>query len=209
MKTKTPTILPLAALAGLAIATGSANAATTLTGLGATNAPVPSDHGSNAVGTPNVTLDWSTGGNWDQYANWDGRGDSYQLQSSSVGSPGRIVFTPDAGFAATITSFDLDEWAGGGATTVDWSISGGTSGTLASGTWDDFSIANGGRSTVTPNVTGANGEALTLSLGQSGGNGEYLALDNLAFDQVTIPEPSSVALLGLGGLGVLLRRRRN
>ena len=67
----------------------------------------------------------------------------------------------------------------------------------------------GGRSTVTPNVTGANGEALTLSLGQSGGNGEYLAIDNLTFDQVTIPEPSSVALLGLGGLGVLLRRRRN
>ncbi len=36
-----------------------------------------------------------------------------------------------------------------------------------------------------------------------------LAMDNLTFDEVTIPEPSSVALLGVGGLAVLLRRRRN
>ncbi len=205
MKTRKHTLL---ALASLAIATGSAGAATTLTGLGATNQPVPADHGSNVVGTPNVTLDWSTGGNWDQYANWDGRGDVYQLQASTVANPGRVVFTPDAGFAATITSFDLDEWAGGGATAVDWSISGGTSGTLASGTWDDFSIADGGRSTVTPNVTGADGEVLTLSFAQAGGNGEYLAIDNVTFDQVTIPEPSSMALLVLSSLGVLLRRRR-
>ena len=148
MKTRTQ-FLPLAVLAGLAIATSSADATTTLTGLPATNAAVPSDHGSNAVGTPNIVLDWSTGGNWDEYADWDGRCDSYQLQTSTVANPGRVVFTPDAGFAVTITSFDLDEWAGGGDTTVDWTISGSTSGTLASGTWDDFSIANGGRSTVT------------------------------------------------------------
>jgi len=190
MKTRKHILLPLAALAVLAIATSSADATTSLTGLPATNAAVPADHGSNAVGTPKITLDWSTGGNWDQYANWDGRGDAYQLQSSSVGNPGRVVFTPDTGFAVTITSFDLDEWAGGGATTVDWIVSGSTSGTLASGTWDDFSIANGGRSTVTPYVTGADGEVLTLSFAQTGGNGEYLAMDNLTFDQVA-PGPDT------------------
>ena len=36
-----------------------------------------------------------------------------------------------------------------------------------------------------------------------------LAMDNLTFDEVTIPEPSSVALLGVEGLAVLLWRRRN
>jgi len=36
-----------------------------------------------------------------------------------------------------------------------------------------------------------------------------LAMDNLTFDEVTIPEPSSVALLGVEGLAVLLCRRRN
>jgi hypothetical protein len=211
MKTRTQ-FLPLAALASLAIATSSADAATTLTGVvpTVTNAPVPADHGSNEAGTPNIVLDWSTGGNWDQYANWDGRGDSYQLQSPQITTgafSGRVVFTPDTGFAVTITSFDLDEWAGGGDTTVDWTISGSSSGTLASGTWDDFNTANdpgdaGGRSTVTPNVTGADGEVLMLSFAQSGGNGEYLALDNLTFDQV-VPGPDTTppTIVGIANAG--------
>lgn len=36
-----------------------------------------------------------------------------------------------------------------------------------------------------------------------------LAMDKLTFDEVTIPESSSVTLLGMGSLAVLLRRRRN
>ena len=207
MKTRKYTILPLAGLAGLAIATGSANAATTLTGLPASNAEVPDDHGSNAAGTLNVTLDWSTADRWDQFTNWNGRGDVYQIDGTTVD----IVFTPDAGFAATITSFDLDEWAGGGDTSVDWSISGVTSGPLASGTWDEYNNANGGnggRTLITPNVTGADGEVLTLSFEQTGGTASYLAMDNLTFDQVVVPEPSSTALAALGLGAMAMRRRR-
>lgn len=36
-----------------------------------------------------------------------------------------------------------------------------------------------------------------------------LAMGNLTFDEVTIPEPFSLALLGVEGLAVLLCRRRN
>jgi hypothetical protein len=36
-----------------------------------------------------------------------------------------------------------------------------------------------------------------------------LAMDNLTFDEATIPEPFSVALLGVEGIAVLLCRRRN
>lgn len=194
MKTRTR-LLPLAALAGLAIATGSAGAATTLTGVvpTATNSAVPADHGSNALATPTIALNWA--GNWDQYTNWDGRGDAYQIENASVASPIEIVLTPDPGYAVNLVSFDLDEWVGGGDTTLNWTISGGTSGTLASGTWDDFSIANdptdaGGRSTIRPNVTGAAGEALTLSFAQTSGSGTYLAMDNLTFDHV-LPAPDT------------------
>ena len=194
MKTRTQ-FLPLAALAGLAIATGNAGAATTLTGVvpTATNSAVPADHGSNALATPTIALNWA--GNWDQYTNWDGRGDAYQIENASVASPIEIVLTPDPGYAVNLVSFDLDEWVGGGDTSLNWTISGGTSGTLASGTWDDFSIANdptdaGGRSTIRPNVTGADREALTLSFSQTSGSGTYLAMDNLTFDQV-LPAPDT------------------
>ena len=194
MKTRTQ-FLPLAALAGLAIATGSAGASTTLTGVvpTATNSAVPADHGSNALATPTIALNWA--GNWDQYTNWDGRGDAYQIENASVASPIGIALTPDPGYAVNLVSFDLDEWVGGGDTSLNWTISGGTSGTLASGTWDDFSIANdptdaGGRSTIRPNVTGADREALTLSFSQTSGSGTYLAMDNLTFDQV-LPAPDT------------------
>ena len=52
MKKRTQ-FLPLAVLAGLATATGSAGAATTLTGVVPTytNSAVPVDHGSNASAT--------------------------------------------------------------------------------------------------------------------------------------------------------------
>ncbi|MBT7910356.1 MAG: hypothetical protein HN607_07460 [Verrucomicrobia bacterium] len=36
-----------------------------------------------------------------------------------------------------------------------------------------------------------------------------LAMDNLTFDEATIPEPFSAALLGVEGIAVLLYRRRN
>ena len=112
MKTRIQ-FLPLAALAGLAIATDSAGAATTLTGVvpTATNSAVPADHGSNALATPAIALNWA--GNWDQYTNWDGRSDAYQIENSSVASPIEIVLTPDPGYAVNLVSFDLDEWVGG------------------------------------------------------------------------------------------------
>ena len=89
MKTRTQ-FLPLAALAGLAIATGNAGAATTLTGVvpTATNSSVPTYHGSNALATPTIALNWL--GNWDQYSKWDGRGDVYQIENSSIASPIKI-----------------------------------------------------------------------------------------------------------------------
>ena len=194
MKTSTQ-FLHLAALASLAIVKGSAGASTTLTGVVPTftNSAVPTDHGSNAQATPAIILNWA--GNWDQYKNWDGRSDAYQIENSSVSSPIEIVLTPYNGYAVKLVSFDLDEWVGGGDTILIWTISGGISGILASGTWDHFSMANdpadvGGRSRTLPNVTGANGEALTLSFSQTRGSGTYLAMDNLTFDQI-LPVPDT------------------
>ena len=53
-------------------------------------------------------------------------------------------------------------------------------------------------------------EAGTYTIGgtqRSSGN-QALSFGGFTFDSVTIPEPSSVALLGFGALGFLVRRRR-
>lgn len=200
------------AAAGMASA-GSlvqADTTTTLTGLGATNDPVPANHGANAE--VNVTWDAT----WDQYSGWDGRSDVYQIDERI----GTIMFAPTSPTVQIkINSFEFDEWAGGGDTSAIWSVSGSTSGVFASGVWTDKNTANdpsdaGGRTLITPNALGLPGETLTLTFDHSASAGEisYLAMDNLTFSSTIIPEPSTavMAWLGVGGLGALaMRRRRN
>ena len=187
------------------------SAATTLTGLKATNADVPVDHGSNLAGTPNIALSWTTdpANNWDQYGNWpQDHGDgAYQVDGASDGSQTHtILFTPDSGWNVFISDFELNVWAGGGQTNVDWEVTGSKSGFLATGFFD---IEDGFVVPVAISVTGTGSESLTLKLTQTSGRGSYLAMDNLTFDQIpAVPEPSSSALLGLGLGAMALRRKR-
>jgi hypothetical protein len=211
----------LATLAAAGVA-GSASLAqaditTTLTGVPGSvdNASIPPGHGSTAE----TTLAWSavpTDTNWDQYADWDGRGNVYQINDRLA----NITFAPTSPtIKVTINSFEFDEWAGGGNTTAMWSVTGSSSGVLASGTWTDKNTANdpsdmGGRTLISPLAMGAAGETLTLAFDHSASAGliSYLAMDNLTFSSVVIPEPATavMAWLGIAGLGAMaIRRKRN
>lgn len=163
--------------------------------------------GVEVTGTPDLGVNWTVAGLTQYYPAWDGRTDVAQLEynQAEASNPIQWSITPTSPtIAVIVNSFDLDMWAGGGNAQIAWSISGPVSGTLDSGVW---TRSSGGRDTIAAGVTGQGGETLTLTFDHQGGLGNYLALDNLAFDQVTVPEPSA-ALLAAAGLAVSLVRRR-
>lgn len=151
--------------------------------------------GEQMSGTPGIDVTWQvapvTSGT-QYYNDWDGRGSVAQLDYTQPNTAAGIswTFTPAAGNKAKIQQFDLDEWNGGGAMSITWTVSGPTSGTLASGTW---TRSTGGRDTISPNVTSAAGEILTLSFVKNSGNGSYVAVDNLVLDQVIADDPLIVS----------------
>jgi hypothetical protein len=128
------------------------------------------------------------------------------------------VFAPASSLVKlTVNSFEFDEWAGGGDTSATWSVTGSSSGLLASGTWLNKNTANdpndqGGRTLISPNASGVPGESLALVFDHSASGGliSYLAMDNLTFSTMVIPEPATavMAWLGIGGLGAMAMRRK-
>ncbi|MCW1884976.1 hypothetical protein OKA04_09580 [Luteolibacter flavescens] len=232
MKLQPSKLLKLAAMGAAGITLIHATqAATVLTGVvdsaavgDETNDNLPANHGSNAPGTPDIALNWSptgafnvsTGPGWQIYHAWpNGGGDVYQLDGPVSGYTGvvnyDIAFTPSsATIAVVLTSITLNDWAGpSGAglqnTTLNWIVSGPLSGTLGSGT--GLVVTDGSAQQLNFGYQGAGGEVLTLRLTPTGGGGSYFAVDNLSFDQVTVPEPS-VAVLAAGLGALALRRRR-
>lgn len=161
------------------------------------------------IGTPDITLGYGPNpgpGDWDSYPDWDGRGPV--LQSDFRTGDMALDFQPAPGTGVLVTSFDLDEYVGGGNSIIEWQIiSVESNETLVSGTWNAFSTANdpndaGGRSTVLTGMTVAQalankGSVLTLLLHLVGGATNYQALDNLAFDQVGVPEQEDFAVLSI------------
>jgi hypothetical protein len=172
--------------------------ATVLTGVGGnTNVAVPANHGSNVQDTPHIALTWApTGGaansrnQWEQYNGWPGGGDGgavYQVDSAIEHT---IAFTPQAGYGVILTSLDLNVWAGGGNTNVNWAVTGSLSGLLGSGS---FNTPDGSVVRHYINLIGRRAETLTLSLLQTSGNDAYLAMDNLTFSEklpYLMPDPA-------------------
>ncbi len=97
-----------------------------------------------------------------------------------------------------------------GTTLIGGDTVGGVSGTVAGIT--NFAIADG-TSTYTGEVfntfTAFNARYIKLDINSNhGGDNNFYGLSEVQFDGVLVPEASSIALLSLGGIGLLLRRRR-
>ncbi len=160
-------------------------------------------YGSNEPGTQNVSVFSSTG--LQAYYDWEGRTSCGQIDyNGSGGSPITITFTPDPGYGVLVTSFDIDEWTGGGNSVVDWTLEGGA--VNLSGRWDalgdqgsgstggllglgSVGSTDGGRTTVVTGMTeqmaaASGGQPIVLTLTLVSGLPNYLAIDSLVFDQV-------------------------
>ncbi len=200
--------------------------------LGGSNTTVPASLGSNAVAdgngyvvsngtTPNVALTWD--GNWDIHTSgffsdienqtvgggdWDNEGNIPRVGQLDFGTH-TTGFAADPGYAVVLNSFDFGHTAETSGTT-NWDLTLTDSG--ANVVWSQsVEFVNGMVTTVSPNFKGAAGESYTLTFNRTaetyGSNGRH-AIDNVSFNQVAVPEPSSIVLVGLGVFGLVARRRR-
>jgi hypothetical protein len=201
--------------------------------LGGNNTTVPANLGSfvtsNGNGyvvtngaTPNIGLTWDA--NWDihtsgNFANlenqfvgggaWDNEGNIPRIGQLDFGNH-TIGFTANPGYALVLNSFDFGHTAETAGTTV-WDITLTDSLTTTTVWTQQVTFTNGQVYTISPGFTGAAGASYTLTFNRISStypsDGRH-GIDNLSFNQIAVPEPSTIALMGVAGLGLFVFRRR-
>ncbi|MGJ8672890.1 PEP-CTERM sorting domain-containing protein [Rubritalea sp.] len=104
----------------------------------------------------------------------------------------------DASQAYTVLFYSARGNNGGPATDIGVSVGSGTGASISNSLNNDSEVG-----TFVATTTAAGELSLTYS---SGGGNTATALNFMSI--TTVPEPSSTALLGLGGIAMILRRRR-
>lgn len=162
----------------------------------------------------------NAGGAWDA-ANPPSSNGVAQLQSQAS-APHAINFSVPAGVSVVLNSLDLgnatDQTTAEGPYGFDLALirdsDASTVWTYSTALWDveaDPPVSPRGarEESIAINYTGAPGESYTLTFtrtGQGSGITWRTGLDNLSFSQ--IPEPTSIVLAALCGLGALVVRKR-
>ena len=211
----------LAALAGLALAAGSVNAATIL------NASFEDDDVANDSFSDGVAANWNpTGGSVVGTQDFGPQspaatdGDQHGVVSYTGRSLSQLTaFTIADGetYTLTVDVGQVDAFSGSQGTIRLFGSTGGLGIALVNtnGTAELSGIAPGKgayllNQTVTYTALASGDPFAGQQIGMmfTNSSGTQTLYDNVRLDIVAVPEPSSAALLGLGGLTLIIRRRR-
>ena len=201
-RTHTKTKPTLAAIAGLALAASSAFAGN--------------------IDIDNNDFEDDFGGDWASFPGWNEGANSYIETSGGskilyLGATGKVdqdlshTWSSGETFSLSLTGHEPD-WAAAGTNSFSVQLR-EADGTLlwdsGSQSVDDFATANLFEWTTifasTDFVGGTAGQQLNIQLQ---GTVASSFLDDVSLSVDTVPEPTTTALLGLGGLALILRRRK-
>lgn len=169
----------------------------------------------NAVASGATSTDLLSGGSL-RYENGGGAAGELNLKNFHITTgDGRGLFTftltADAGQTIDVTDLTMSTYRNGSGapTQLQWHVS------VDGGTEEEFGTEQVGQTggfdtdTFTESITGASTVQFTFRLDNATGNGNIHFNDIQVNGAVSVvPEPSSAALLGLGGLALILHRRK-
>jgi hypothetical protein len=199
----------LAAFAGLALTASSANAALTVTSYTYDAAGVPINTTASIADPGNLKL---TDGVYPISAWSDGANVGWKDGSAAQKLVGKPSVTFNLGGLVDLTTVDIWTEEQFRDTTESVTISSSTDGS----TWGATTVAIANINWVDQGATYGDKVTIDVSSLPTGqyykmvfvDSGQWTFLTEVDFEGSAVPEPSTTALLGLGGLALILRRRK-
>ena len=166
-------------------------------------------YGAEEGFTPNLTVDY---GGSDPSLWTNGYGSLTNVLFENQDNTGVLVITISAepGYEARLHRFDLSAFNSvfSSSPTID-TVGVGTAGAVEAFRQDDVVISETDftQFSFTPTIQSSE-IIIVVDARNLGGLNDDIAIDNIVFSQVAVPEPSSTILMGLAAFGFVARRKR-
>lgn len=138
-----------------------------------------------------------------------GDGKIAQLDVNGGEADPTVTFSVAAGFQLQLNSLDIGNATDQTEPDYAWTLTISEVGGSQVFTHTTAALGAGDTEAVNFNFTGNAGVDYVLKFDDGGADEFRTGIDNLSFNQIAVPEPSSATLLGLGVFSLMLRRKRS